>query len=472
VKLDALQYVIIGAYLVFIFIKGVLRSREIDDSDDFLLAGRRVPWFMLLATMGATVVGGGASIGAVGKTYEWGVLMLVVSTGWYLHFIISGLFVAPRFREARLYTVAGYFGHRFGEGPRFVAFVMSLVFSVGVLGAQMVAFGKIVDSVVPDVPYVWAVVAGGLFVTVYSTAGGLPAVVHTDLYQFVILMVGFLLTLGFCVPDLVTSWSTISTEVPAHFFHPAGDKGVAFMLTTFLAFFLGETFSPAYATRYCAGTDPASTRRGIVGAGLFLAVTYPAILFFIALYGRLHFPEVDPEKALPLTLLALNNRVVGALLVAALLSAVMSSADSVLNSTTTIFVKDLYEHMFKRGEGGSASSLRVARGWSAVLGVLGIVLALVLPDVIDLLLFTYNLWAPAIIVPVLVGVLSRRRSRRMNRIVLVTMVLSVALTVGYMFTDLDETVQPSVFGVAVASVVLLAGLLVTRSRRDASSSRP
>ena len=109
-------WTIVIAYMVFIFVKGVSKARN-------------VGWFFLFCTMGATVIGGGSSIGAIGKTYDWGVLMLIVSTGWYLHFIVSGLFVAPKFREAKLYTVAGYMGHRFGEGPRFITLILSLLFS-------------------------------------------------------------------------------------------------------------------------------------------------------------------------------------------------------------------------------------------------------------------------------------------------------------------------------------------------------
>jgi SSS family solute:Na+ symporter len=462
VNLGPLQYAVIAAYFLFIFIKGVRRARQIEGGDDFLVAGRSVGWFVLLCTMGATVIGGGASIGAVGKTYEWGVLMLVVSTGWYLHFIISGLWVAPHFRRARLYTVAGYFGERFGSGPRFFSFLLSLVFSVGVLGAQMVAFGKIIRSIVPQAPYGWAVVAGGAFVTIYSTAGGLPAVIHTDLYQFVILMAGFAVTLAFCVPDLVASKTQIAADVPAHFFSMFGDKGALFLVTTFLAFLLGETFSPAYATRYCIGQDVRSTRRGIVGAGILLALTYPVILFFIGLYARFHFPDIDPDESLTRTVLLLNNPVVGAFIVAALLSAVMSSADSVLNSATTILVKDLHEQYIAREHMDPKRVLRIARLTSAGIGAMGIGLALLLPDVIDLLLLTYNLWAPGIIVPVIVGSVWKRRTRNLSNLVLGTMVLSTAATALFMTTEHAAAIQPSVVGVAASAAILGLGILVTR----------
>lgn len=450
-----IQYIIIVVYFIFIVTKGIRRSKEISDNDDFLVAGRNIGWFFLLCTMGATVVGGGASIGAIGRTYEWGILMLAVSSGWYIHFIFSGLFVAPRFREAELYTVAGYFGYRFGAKSRFIAFILSLLFSIGILGAQMVAFGKIITTMIPQLSYFWAVIIGGGIVILYSTAGGLLAVIHTDVYQFIILIVGFAITLILCVPDLLTSANQISVVVPTEFFQLDGGKGWLFLVTTFIAFLLGETFAPSYATRYCVAKNIKETKQGIVGAGVFLALTFPIILFFIALYARLHFPNIDPEMALPKTILKLNNPYVGGLIIAALMSAVMSSADSILNSSTAIFVKDLYEEYIAKLNTNTQKGLLIARVSSVVLGGLGILLALILPNIIDLLLLTYNLWAPGIILPVIFGIFSKQRSKSLNNIIFITMLISTVATIGYMNTQYKEIIQPSVFGVVVSCISFL-----------------
>jgi len=457
-----IQYTIILAYFIFIFTKGIRRSRDIDDSDDFLVAGRNIGWFFLLCTMGATVIGGGASIGAIGRTYEWGILMLMVSSAWYIHFIFSGLFVAPYFRKEKLYTVAGYFGSRFGEKSRFIAFLLSVMFSVGMLGAQMVAFGKIITTMIPEVPYVWAVMVGGGMVILYSTAGGLLAVIHTDVYQFMILIAGFVVTLLLCVPDLLTHASQIRMKIPQEFFQIEGGKGWIFLITTFMAFLLGETFSPAYATRYCVGKDIKQTKKGLVGAGVFLAVLFPVVLFFIALYARLHFPAIDPEQALPMTILKLNNPFVGGLIIAALMCAVMSSADSVLNSSTAIFVKDLFEkYLYKSGK-RHPRELLIARSFSFSLGLLGIVMALLLPNIIDLLLLTYNLWAPGIIVPVVYGVFSKHKSKPLNNLIFVTMLVSTLATIGYMATGYQDVVQPSIIGLGVSCLIFFSGRLIQK----------
>lgn len=456
-----LTWAIVVAYLAFIFFKGVGKAKKIEGVDDFLVAGRNVGWFFLFCTMGATVIGGGASVGAIGRTYEWGVLMLLISSGWYLHFIFSGLLVAPVFREAKLYTVAGYFGLRFGEGPRFVVMVLSLLFSVFIIAAQMAAFGSVLSAIMPEFAnstavLIGCIVIGGLMVVIYSTAGGLLAVIQTDVYQFVILLVGLIVTVFGCAPDLIRSWSHVRAQVPADFLALEGGKGWGFAITTFLAFLLGETFAPGYATRYCVGRNIRETRIGIAGVGAFLALVFPAILFFIALYARMYLPDIDPQQALPRVIDRLNSPVIAGMMVGALLMAVMSSADSALNSATAVFVKDLFEHQLK-WDADEQKMLRLARICTAVLGSVAIVVAATWRSVIDLLLFTYHLWAPAIIVPVCVGIFSKSRSPGQSRNIFITMLVSVAATLFYRFSPYREQFDPSVFGVGV-SLVAYSGL--------------
>lgn len=606
-------WTIVIAYMVFIFVKGVSKARKVGTTDDFLVAGRNIGWFFLFCTMGATVIGGGASIGAIGKTYDWGVLMLIVSTGWYLHFIISGLFVAPKFREAKLYTVAGYMGHRFGEGPRFLTLILSLLFSVFIIAAQMAAFGSVLAAILPEFAdaskvLMLAILIGGAMVVIYSTAGGLLAVIHTDVYQFIVLILGFIITLAFCVPDIVGSYNgntrkfvptrfgvvdlrdpegladklylgkdpvssylngrlsrethelltrfnqnqevspelkqamvadlndlvtgqeniydpgrfaeaelipqtkeliesnpegrdlsrlnlsliqdsypdeiTRNRSIPGFFFLPQGNKGWLFLITTLFAFLLGETFAPGYATRYCVGKDIKQTRVGIAGVGVFLAVVFPAILFFIALYARIHFPDIEPQQALPMVIMQLHSPLLGGLIIGALIMAVMSSADSALNSSTAIFVKDLFEHHLGWKDRGDGRMLKLARICSAALGCAAIAIAIIWPDIIGLLLFTYHVWAPAIILPVCIGVFSKKKSSLLTRNICITMIAATALTLGYRgilflntrewwsplgentYAFLDQF-DPSVFGVLVSCVVFF-GLTLFSARYRAA----
>ncbi|MDZ7860189.1 MAG: sodium:solute symporter family protein [Candidatus Krumholzibacteriota bacterium] len=474
---------IIIAYMAFIFIKGVSKAKKIEDSDDFLVAGRGVTWFFLFCTMGATVIGGGCSIGAIAKTYDWGILMLLVSTGWYLHFIFSGLFVAPKFRDAELYTVAGYFGHRFGERPRFIVLILSLLFSVFIVAAQMAAFGSVLSAVLPNFADAqnilrWSIFVGGTMVVIYSTAGGLFAVIHTDMFQFIILIAGFIITLIWCVPDIVGSWHSVRNTVKPEFFMLEGGKGWLFLITTFLTFLFGETFAPGYATRYCVGKNIKETKIGIAGVGFFLAVFFPVVLFFIALYARIHFPDIDPQQALPQVVRQLNNPVIGGLIIGALLMAVMSSADSALNSSTAIFVKDLFEHQLGWKDKGDGRMLRLARICSASLGIAAVGVAILWSDIIGLLLFTYHLWAPAIILPIIIGVFYKEKTRELNNHIMISMLAAIFTTLTYRFifyqgnvdtSGFNEffkklvTIDPAVIGVITSCLVFLVIRILSRA---------
>jgi len=450
-------WLIIIAYVLFIFIKGVLKSREVNSSDDYLIAGRNVGWLLLFTTLGATVIGGGYSVGAVGRTYEWGLLMVLVSMGGYLHFIFSGLVVAPQFRKANLYTVAGYFKYRFDDKSRLIALILSLVFSVFIVAAQIAAIGTVLAALLaenlqnPNL-LTWAIIIGGAVVIVYSTAGGLLAVIHTDIYQFVVLFLGFLLTLGFILPDLVSNWSAVTSSLPTDFFTFDGGKGILFLVTTFLAFLLGETFAPGYATRYCIGKNIKDTKRGIVGAGVVLSLTFPFMVFFIALYARFHFPDIDPQFALSKAIYSLHNPIIGGIMIAALLSAVMSSADSGLNSATTIFVKDLFEDQLKLSAWDDRKRLSIARYLTVILGSISTLIAVIWPNIIDLLLFTYHIWAPGIIVPVVVGAISKNKSSHMNKAIWITMLVSVISTLVYRWSGYSNGLDPAVFGTMVSVI--------------------
>lgn len=459
-----IQYSIIILYFSFIIIKGISKSKNIKDDEDFLVAGRNIGWFLLMATMGATVIGGGASIGSIAKTYELGIIMVLVTTGWYFQFMFSAKFIAPYFRENELYTVAGFFGKRFDDKNRFVAFILSLIFSVGVLGAQLVAFGKIINSMMPEISYTYAVIIGGIIVITYSTAGGLLAVIYTDVYQFIILIGGFIFTVIMILPDMAAHSTEILNELPKTFFQIDGGKGWLFLISTFLAFLLGETFAPGYATRFCVGKNIKELKKGIFRAGLLLLLIFPVVIFFISTYAKYSFPEIDPGHALPQTILKLHNPYVSGIIIAALMSAVMSSADSILNSTTAIFTKDLYEQYLVKKVNDPKRGLKIARYSSVVLGIIGISLALILPDIIDLLLLTYSLWAPSVILPVIVGAMFKKKSHELNKIIFITMTSSISLTIIYMIFFNTEFLQPSVFGVFCSLIIFVISKMIIKQK--------
>ena len=117
------EVIIIGIYLLGVLIIGVRSARQVRTSLDYTLAGRQVPWIIVLATTAATMVGGGASVGMVGRVYEVGVAAALITCAWYLQLILTGVLIAPRLRRLNLITVGDYFELKFGILARTMAVV-------------------------------------------------------------------------------------------------------------------------------------------------------------------------------------------------------------------------------------------------------------------------------------------------------------------------------------------------------------
>ena len=155
------EYAALLAYLIALMWIGIRSAREVRTSVDFTLAGRQIPWVVVLATTAATMVGGGASVGSVANVYRFGIAAAFVTSAWGLQLIFTGFFLAPKLRRLNLVTVGDYFELRFGELARRLAVLNCLIFLVGALVAQMVAIGSIIEAVLETRYYILGVVIGG-----------------------------------------------------------------------------------------------------------------------------------------------------------------------------------------------------------------------------------------------------------------------------------------------------------------------
>ena len=141
----------LAAYLVVLLWIGIRSSRKVKTSLDYTLAGRGVPWAIVMATAAATMIGGGASVGMVSRVYEVGIAAAFITCAWHLQLIFTGWFVAPRLRGMNLITVGDYFHVKLGPIARELAVVNCVIFLVGALAAQMAAIGTVASAAAPSV---------------------------------------------------------------------------------------------------------------------------------------------------------------------------------------------------------------------------------------------------------------------------------------------------------------------------------
>jgi SSS family solute:Na+ symporter len=400
-----LDYAIIAGYLIAILLLGLWSGKGMKTLSDFSVSHRSYGSLVIFATLSASFIGGGFSIGNAEKVFSLGIANIVALWGFSLKEILVARFIAPRTGNfPGVISVGDLMDRGYGKFGRIVSGLFSVFLCAGVVGAQVGAMGKIFN-VFLDIAPIWGILIGCGIVIAYSTVGGMKAVVLTDIVQFCVLAVGIPVVLIFGLIKL-GGVSAIRAAVPTnHFSIPAEGMTIGAFLSLFLTFLLGETLVPPYVQRLFMARDPGHTVHGTMLSGIF-SIPFFAITGAIGLVALALKPGLDPTLAMPYVIRTVLPIGLRGMVVAGVISIVMSSADSFLNGAATCCINDIVKPLWnyplpKRRE------LLLAKLTNLLVGILAVVFAVTITSVLDILIYAYNFWAPIIVVPlaaVLLGV--------------------------------------------------------------------
>ena len=404
-----LDYLGVVAYLLVLVYIAYTSIAKVKSSDDFAVAGNKIVWPVLFATLAASFLGGGASLGRASKAFETGYAFMFAASAFPIAVILSGLFVAPRLkRYVDAYTVGDIMNQHYGHSARLFTGVLSLVYCAGILGAQALAVGTIFN-VILGTNLTLGIVIGMGVVLLYSTLGGMWAVIQTDVVQFVMLAIFLPVTMLIGV-HMVGGPAALVAALPEGHFTFTGTYTLGAFLSIFIAFLLGETLVPPYTQRALCAPDARNAKIGYTTAGVFGFLFY-FVSTTIGLAAFILFPDIPPDQAMPtLIRTALPIGLTG-LVLASMLAVVMSTADSYLNSCTVIFVKDIFQPLFK-SDLSERQRLWTERVVNVIIGAGAIAFALYATSIVDALLLSYALWAPTVLIPFVAAVLFGLRTPR------------------------------------------------------------
>jgi len=476
----------LGAYLLVLLWIGIRAARQVKTSADYTLSGRDVPWVIVLATTAATMIGGGASVGMVSRVAEVGIAAALVTCAWHLQLIFTGLFVAPKLRGLNLITVGDYFHLKFGPLAREMAVVNCVIFLIGALAAQMAAIGTVTYAVL-GIPYEWALLIGATVTVFYSTVGGIRAVIKTDVMQFTILVVGIGIASALLLENnggftgLLEATSSQQFTVNSHW-------STTRIVSLFFAFLLGETFVPPYTVRCFVARDARDARRGVAGAGIFLLLFLPIATFALGTSAlaspEVHQAIVENQRSLvdaaaakgeilseveatqqsyqlvfPTLVRTTFHPAFAGIMIAAIMAAVMSSADSCLSCLSTVVMEDTYRRHINPSA-NDQQLLRVAQGSTLLMGIAAALCALFFHDIADILEFVYDFWAPTMVLPFMVAVFCYRESR-IYAVVASMLAGLIAVVVWRFVLGSPYEIGPALFGFGVAIVAYVVALPLT-----------
>jgi SSS family solute:Na+ symporter len=455
--MDPIVVTIVVLYLAGMLALGWWSSQRIQDKDDFLVAGRRLGPLMLAATLAATEVGGGSSLGVSEKAYgAWG-----LSAAWYvlamaITFIVLA-WIAPHLRQTGVRTVPEGLERRYGRGTSLLSAVILILPMIGLTAIQLMASATVL-SVMTGLGYAPSVLVVTVVVTVYSIMGGLWSVTLTDAVQWVFIVVGSVLVIPYAL-DFGGGWAAISANVPAEKLSPTEGMGWKTILSLTVMYIASFSVGQESMQRFFGARDAQAARRGSMLAALFYGMYafIPAIIgvlaFGLVQNGLIDATEITANGAryvLPTMATAVLPSAVVGLLFAGLISATMSSADSNLLAAGAIFSNDLYRTLL-RPNATDAQILRVTRWTMGIVAFFSLGVALLdMGDMLSVLMFSFSLRAGGIFVPYIVGHFWRRATPS---------AAIAAIVVGSVVVVLAENGQVPMGGLGAAVPAVMASFV-------------
>ena len=409
----SLHLSVLLVYAAAMMAVGLWVGRRVHDASDFFVAGRRLGPPLLCATMLAANIGAGSTVAAAGLGYADG-----LSAWWWvgsagIGSIVLALWIGPRLRriaaEHGHRTLGDYLEHRFGREVRASIAVLLWFGTLGLLAVQLIAIGWILNVVVGLDRWVGCVI-GGVVVTAYFTAGGLLTAAWVNAVQLVVLLAGFAVVLPLAA-GAAGGWEAVAdaTATIDHYWSPwqGGNSGWFYLAMLGPAFII----SPGLVQKIYGARDDRTVRIGVTVNGLVLLV-FAAVPPLLGMIARTTHPAL-PEQALALPTLLMDSvpPAVGALGLAALFSAEVSSSDAILFMLATSLSQDLYRRFLNPGA-SDRRMLAVARGAAIAGGVLGTAIAIVAVSIEAVLAVFYTLLTVTLFVPVLAGLYTRRVGSR------------------------------------------------------------
>lgn len=402
---------------------GVLLAGRQKSTEDYFLAGRRMPWLAVGMSMFASLTSATTYMGVPAFAYGHNVAMIFGVVMSLVAAPILGRCFYPVYRKHRVTTSYEYILARYGRDARAAVSALFVLSRLGWLGIVIYAPAKAM-SVASGMPLLLAIGLMGLLAVVYTVLGGLSAVIWTDVVQFVILFGGAVWLVGTLVVHVPGGASEI-VRVAAE-----GGKFDVFDWTDFgkltaLSAMIGWFF--VFLNEY--GTDQVTVQRllavrqekGVVKAIAFNAandVLINAMLIFIGI-GMFAYFQAFPERLdasvkadgmLPYYIMHVLPAGVSGLLVTAIFAAAMSSVDSGMNSLSTVIVNDWIKPL-RREKHADRADVTLARWLTVTLGVLATAAAVYaarIGGIVEMWMKVMGLFAAPILSVFVLGIFTRR----------------------------------------------------------------
>ena len=434
----------IAIYFLILMGIGIWSGKHIKDMKDFLVAGRRLPLWMATGTLIATWFGAGSSMGVCATVYSDGLSSVLADPfGASISLILAGIFIVGMLRKLKCLTVTDIIATRFGNAAGIYASIWMIPVYVGWLAAQFLGMGTILHVITGM--SVWkGTLIGAVVILFYTFAGGMWAVTITDIVQVGLIVIGLLIIMPNAVSQAGGFENMLASLKPEDLSIGIGQvknaNDVTYYIGSWIIMGLGCMVGQDLIQRSLSSkTDKIAISSSVISGFMYAGLgLIPIIIGFSARFvlakhgitaeamGENLDNQVMPRMAM--IILGSIHPVLMTLFLAALISAIMSSADSSLLAGSSLLVKNVIGAIFPYQN--DKHLLTATRVTTVVLSLIAVYFAFNANSIYSLMI---NCWASQLVVvfiPVIAAIYVKKASRSS---IWATMIVSTVVWVLYTF---------------------------------------
>lgn len=406
-------------YLVILVGVSALKARDVKTQDDFMVAGRRVPWYLLVGTLVSTWIGSGSLFGGAGRAFREGFSALWMSAGAWIGIAIV-YFLAGRVRRIAQYTVPDILETRYHPAARLLGSLAIIIAYLTIAGYQFIGGGRLIHLILPGVEPQTGQAIMAVLVVLYTVMAGMMSIVAMDVINglFIIVSIAIAAPLALAAAG---GWSQLTTTLPATHFTVTGRLGIGPALGLFLPTFLLLLGESSMYQKFFSAKDEAHARKAVIGmiVGVVLIETLldTTAIFGAGKYwndagfvGAGDFSGAQ-RRATETILLVLARHdlpiYAGAFLLMGAVAIIFSTANTFLMTPATSLARDLYQR-FLNPRASEKSVIRFQRIMIVLLAGVAYVITSFFTSILDMALYAYTMVGAAVTPALLAAFLWRR----------------------------------------------------------------
>jgi solute:Na+ symporter, SSS family len=472
-NVSIIDLAIILGYLLVMLGVGLWFQRKAKNLTDYALAGKSLGYVVMIGTLVGACIGAASTMGKAGKSYESGIIFLIAGAGYVTGLILFGFF-SKRLREIGIWTVPDALRKRYGPGMDLATGAAMFLTVIAIFGGQIIGIGLIFTAVGKSfgLTYTTAILLSGVILIFYTMVGGLFAVVYSDLIQSAIM----LLSIGLILPIVVLTRSSelgqTWTLLQPHAGNLLGGMSPFYLVSILI---IDATFcmiDPGLWQRANAAKSTSVIRTSMfVTAGVY--VYWSVVCVLLGVLGSGLIPNIvakygSTDAIIPVLVVSYLPPVIKGLCLTGLMAVMMSTASVCLLISGTTVANDLVKPF--RPEMKDKGLLLTAKLTILIVGALGIVFALFMKSLFDILLLAFAVYVSAVFVPIMAALFWDKATRQ-GAIVssIVSTVICVGLYAVKMFMKVSwlEPIMVSL----VASLFIMVGVSLATYKPESATPR-